>query len=79
MGAEGQYRTLQEAIAVCQVPSLAKEMQRVIDKVNSLPARARQGAQPLSSSSEGHVLLNRYNEIEPTRSQPNTPSAPKKR
>jgi tetratricopeptide (TPR) repeat protein len=55
---------LREGIAVCPVPSLAKEMQRVIDKVNALPTRAIESAQPAAAGGERHVLLSRYDEAE---------------
>jgi tetratricopeptide (TPR) repeat protein len=55
---------LREGVAVCPVPSLAKEMQRVIDKVNALPAPAIESARPPSTGGERHVLLNRYDEAE---------------
>lgn len=72
-------RTMQAGIAVCRVPSVAKEMQRVIDKVNALPARrGDEVAQPHSNSRERHVLLDRYEEVESARSRLNATSEPKK-
>jgi len=75
---EACVRTLQEGIDHCQLPSLAKEMQRVIDKVNALPTRKGQTTQPRSSSGEHHVLLDRYQGAESARSQAQTATEPKK-